>query len=165
MQDVAEAVGMTKAGLYHYFPTKRAMFDSIVLSTLMELIEASDAAVAAHQDHAEKLTAFMIAHADYLEQNWEKYRSSFLGWARGDIAELNPDQLAARKAYTQRLEAILLAGRKAGVLDFPNAPTLARGILGMLNWLARWYRPGGTESATAIAAGYARIVLGGIRRT
>ena len=46
LQDVATAVGVTKAGLYHYFPTKHALFEAIVLDTLRDLHAGAVAAIA-----------------------------------------------------------------------------------------------------------------------
>ena len=110
LQDVATAVGVTKAGLYHYFPTKHALFEAIVLDTLRDLHAGAVAAIAAHNGYPDKLTAFMTAHARYFSEHGERYRASFFGrGGGGERANLTPDERAMRKAYVQ-----LLGGRGEG---------------------------------------------------
>ena len=161
LQDVANSVGVTKAGLYHYFPTKQALFETIVLHTLEELYEAASAAILAQSDHGAKLFAFMIAHATYFSEHGERYRASFFGLG-GEIGNFTSRQLGARKRYTRLLEALLEAGVREGDFTISDIPTLARGILGMLNWMARWFRADGHQTAQQIAESYATVLLNGI---
>lgn len=162
LQDVASAVGMTKAGLYHYFPTKQALFEAIVLSALQDLQAGARSAIAAQRDHNSKLIAFMVAHARYLEEHNEEYRASFFGRAGDGMEAYSQEQLASRKGYVQILENLLEKGVSEGVMSIDDIPTLARGILGMLNWIARWYRSSGPKTASEIAETYATTLLCGI---
>ena len=162
LQDVAAAVGVTKAGLYHYFPTKHALFEAIVLDTLRDLHATAIAAIAAHGGYKEKLTGFMTAHARYFSEHGERYRASFFGRGGGERSNLTRDERAMRKAYVQLLEEVLDQGVAAGAIAVPDVPTFARGVLGMLNWMARWYRPDGRLTATEIAESYAQTLMAGI---
>lgn len=162
LQDVAQAVGVTKAGLYHYYPSKQALYEAIILGTLEDLRLSAEAAIAAAPGHEQKLIGFMAAHAEYLETRWDKYRASFFGRGGSDMAEYTPEQLAARTTYTRMLEGVLKDGIRDGAFEIAHVPTFARGILGMLNWMARWYRPDGPQTAAEIAESYARILLSGI---
>lgn len=162
LQDVATAVGVTKAGLYHYFPTKQALYEAIVIATLRDLIEAAEKAVAAAPDHRARLIAFMTAHAGFFEENASKYRASFFGRGGGDLAGYTAEQLELRRTYVGIVERLLEEGAEAGELSVADAPTTARGILGMLNWMSRWYRPDGPQSAVEIAENFARTMLFGL---
>lgn len=162
LQDVATAVGVTKAGLYHYFPTKQALYDAIVMGALDDLNAVAAEAIGAQPGHPEQLVAFMRAHAAYFAEHHDIYRAAFFGRAGYEKAGYTDEQLAARKAYVRLLEDLLAAGVRAGSLSVPDVPTFARGILGMLNWMARWYRPDGPQGAAQIAESYARTLLAGI---
>jgi AcrR family transcriptional regulator len=162
LQDVADRVGVTKAGLYYYFPTKDALFDKIVLRVLEEMLETTKAAVATKAGLDQRLTAFMVAHADYFLAHRDTYRSSFFGRTGGRSSDYNAEQLAARRAYVRFLEDILKDGASEGTMKPEDVPTLARGILGMLNWMARWYQPDGAKSPQQIAESYAEILLRGL---
>ncbi|WP_321341727.1 TetR/AcrR family transcriptional regulator [Breoghania sp.] len=161
LQDVASAVGMTKAGLYHYFRNKQDLFDSIVLGVLSDMLESARARVDGVEGGAQQVAAFMAAHALYFEGNRDHYRAAFIGRG-GDLYVFTPEQMQARRAYTDFLKDILEQGRAQGAFAFEDAPLVARGILGMLNWMTRWYNPQGEKSAEAIAGTYAQIVLKGI---
>lgn len=165
LQDVADAVGVTKAGLYHYFPTKQALFDAIVLQTLKDLHDGARAAIALEQTHDRRLRGFMRAHAGYFSQNGDLYRASFFGRSGGEMTNFTENQLAARKAYTALLEDLLGDGVRDGAFVVDDVATFARGLLGMLNWMARWYRPEGPKTAVEIADSYARTIMAGIART
>lgn len=162
LQDVAKAVKMTKAGLYHYFPTKRALFDAIVASTMLDLIQAAEAVLRSSGDPREKLVGFMVAHATFLESNHDRYRASFFGRAGGAMSDFSDAQLAERRRYVGILEAILEEVSGGAQTAPSNSAIQARGILGMLNWMARWYRPEGPKSATEIATIYATLVMSGL---
>jgi AcrR family transcriptional regulator len=161
LQDVAGLVGVTKAGLYHYFPTKQALYEAIVTTTLRELIQAAEEAVAGAPDHESRLIRFMTAHAGYFAGNRSKYRASFFGRG-GDAAEYTAEQLELRRAYAGILERQLEEGVRSGRMTSTDIPSTARGILGMLNWMSRWYRPDGALSAEQIAEGFASTLLFGL---
>lgn len=162
LQDIASMVGMTKAGLYHYFPTKQEIFNEITLTTLDDMRQGVEAAIASRDDIEGKLVGFMTAHASYFDTNRDNYSASFFGRA-GDLAgDYTDAQLAKRRAYVQILEDLLRTGTQNGALSVPEIPTFARGILGMLNWLSRWHQVEGTQTAASIAEGYAKAILAGI---
>lgn len=162
LQDVAQAVGVTKAGLYHYFQSKQALYEAIVLATLNDLRRTAEAAIAAAPGHHDKLVAFMSSHGGFVDHRRDRYRASFFGRSGGDMAGYTAEQLAARKSYVRLLETLLEDGVRDGAFRVEDVPTFARGVLGMLNWMARWYRPDGPRSAAWIAESYARTILSGI---
>ena len=162
LQDVAAAVGVTKAGLYHYFPTKHALFDAIVMGTLQQLQDGALAATGKQASARERLVGFMTAHANYFKEHGDNYRASFFSHGGGDLSSFSEEQLAARKAYVQILEGVLETGMRSGEFGDLEVPITARGILGMLNWMARWYQPDGRLSPSQIAQSYARTILAGI---
>ncbi|CPN37639.1 TetR family transcriptional regulator [Bordetella pertussis] len=57
---------MSKAALYHYFPTKQDIYDAIILETLAGLLQAVTREVERQHEACERLRAFMVGHARYL---------------------------------------------------------------------------------------------------
>ena len=163
LSEVAEAVGVTKAGLYHYFPSKEDLFNAIALDVLSDLLTAARERVAGATTPEARLKAFMTSHAAFFEANRDRYRAAFIGRG-GDMRDFTPEQLAARRAYTDFLATLLEEGRQAGAFVFADAATTARGILGMVNWMARWYRPGGRQTAVDITEDFATTLIGGLRK-
>ncbi len=161
LQDIAQAVTFTKAGLYHYFATKQEIFDSIILKLLADMREQVGAKVAAEARPEDRLRAFMTGHARFIDENLAEFRTMF--GARGGAGQpYTPEQAAARDAYAAILLGILEEGRAAGAFEIEDTGLQARGILGMLNWMARWYCPGGERPAAEIAEGFFRTVHRGL---
>lgn len=161
LQDIASAIGVTKAGLYHYFSTKQDLYDSITLEVLQSMLAGAVDAAGKAEGTSDRLRAFMVAHARYFERNNNMYRAIFLG--RHGIGEgYTFEQLQARRKYTDFLTGILREGQESGELDCSDPAAMARGILGMLNWMARWYRPSGPRTVPEIADSFASTILKGL---
>lgn len=164
MNDIANDVGITKPGLYHYFPSKEAIYDALVADVLQDMLEHVTASVAAKRLAAEKLKAFMTAHARFYQTRREAFHAAFMG--RGGLATgYNEEQTALRRTYSQALHAIIREGVASREFTCGDPENLARGLLGMLNWMARWYDTGGVKSAEEIAEFYADTILIGLTRS
>ena len=67
-------------------------------------------------------------------------------------------------AYGKTLLAIVEQGIVSGVFRNDLDPRLVMlGILGMHNWIHRWYVPGGRNSLAEIGDAFAAMVLSGLR--
>lgn len=67
-------------------------------------------------------------------------------------------------AYGKTLLAIVEQGIVSGVFRNDLDPRLVMlGILGMHNWIHRWYVPGGRNSLTEIGDAFVALVLSGLR--
>jgi hypothetical protein len=74
------------------------------------------------------------------------------------------DIVANADAYGKTLLAIVEEGIASGVFRNDLDPRLVMlGILGMHNWIHRWYVPGGRNTLTEIGDGFAAMVLSGLR--
>lgn len=161
LQDIASAVKFTKAGLYHYFASKQDIFDQIILKLLADMRARVEEQVAAQTTPADRLYAFMQAHAAFLTENLAEFRTMF--GARGGVGQAyTPDQIAAREAYAGVLLQILREGQATGAFVLDDVAIPAQGILGMLNGMSRWYRPAGPGTASDIADGFFRMIHAGL---
>jgi len=164
MGRLADAVGISKAGLYHYFRAKREILDTIVVTTLDGLMETVAAATVEVKRPRDRLTAFMTAHAAYFEANYWAFTAmlvGFSGLASRPTRELVVEQ---RDRYEGLLRDILQEGVDSGDFRAVHLPTASRAALSMLNWMARWFDPSGPERATEVAAKYAELLLDGLGR-
>ncbi|MFC4277268.1 TetR/AcrR family transcriptional regulator [Achromobacter aloeverae] len=163
MADVAARLGMSKAAIYHYFRTKQDIYDAIIIETLDGLGRAVGDAVAAAEGPAERLRAFMLAHARYFEANHSAFVAMLVGYSgmspvyRDDAAQLRDD-------YERLLRRLIAEGVAQRVFRDIDQAATGRAILSMLNWMARWYKPGQGQDAESVAAGYYDLLLGGLRR-
>ena len=161
---IAEAVGISKAGLYHYFRAKRELIDEIVLITLDGLIDAVAAATENVRSPRDRFVAFLTAHATYFEANYWAFTAMLVGF--GGLAPRSSREAAVsrRDRYEGMMRAIIADGVRTGEFRPVDVPTASRAALSMLNWMARWYDPAGPVAASAVASDYAELLLDGLGR-
>ncbi|GAB5602261.1 TetR/AcrR family transcriptional regulator [Thermus sp. FJN-A] len=161
VQDLAQALGLSKAALYHHFRSKEEVLFAISLRALEGLLEATSGA-ATLPDPEAALLRHMEAHARYFEEN----RPFFVAMLQG-LSSLSGERrariVALRDRYEERLRFLLKRGMEAGVFRPLDPALVGRGILGMLNWMVRWFQPGGPMGAEAVARFYFDLVLKGLK--
>lgn len=134
IDDVAEAAGVSKGLLYHYFPTKRDFYVEVVREAARRLIETTETPDA--MAPAERLTTGLARYLGFVEQHAASY-STLLRGGIGSDADTAAIIEATRREFLARLS------RGIG-LDEPE-PALRltfRGWLGFvestsLDWLDR----------------------------
>ena len=162
LQDVARSVGISKAAVYHYFATKQQIYDEIVVALLQKLEVFVRQRVNAASGAEEKVRAFMIAHAGFMEENFTEFVTLLHGHG-GTIRPRGEAEVAARDGYEKFLRKILRDARDRGELKIDNVASISRAILSMLNWMSRWFRPTGARRATEFADEYFSILYGGLQ--
>lgn len=148
LDDIADALGVTRAALYYYFDGKREVLEE-VCSRAMASTEAALRRVQDLDDPAERLRGFAHQYAQNMASDAARVFDR-------DNEELRPafrrGLMARARAVTDGAEEILRYGMEQGSFDFDlDIHITARGFLGMLNSLASWHRPSrdGSLSETA----------------
>lgn len=160
--DLAAALGVSKAGIYHYFTTKQDIYDAIVLEVLGGLMTAVSQAVDEAGSAPDRLRGFMLAHARYFEQHNAEFVTMLIGYSGMALTE-SEEAVERRNAYEKLLRSILEQGVAQGSFRQIDVAMSGRAVLSMLNWMVRWYKSGQKESAEVIAAGYFDLLWGGLR--
>jgi hypothetical protein len=79
------------------------------------------------------------------------------------MQQLQQNAIEAPKHYQRLWAALLQQGVAGGILrEDLNVKVTGYAILGMCNWLYRWYNPNGILSAQEIAEIFTKLVLGGL---
>jgi AcrR family transcriptional regulator len=163
VNDVARALGMTKAGLYHYFPSKEALLLEIITFGLDRVRDDVIVPVRSIRDPEERLRQIVVRHARIATRG------------RGAIANLTDEVRALpsgpRKKVERRMRVYFdlvrdtLAELDAtGRLRDIDVTVGAFGVLGLILWLPRWFREGGRLSNAQVANDIATLALGGLLR-
>jgi TetR/AcrR family transcriptional regulator, cholesterol catabolism regulator len=164
MGRLADAVGISKAGVYHYFRAKREILDTIIITTLDGLMETVAAATDEVTRPRERFIAFITAHAAYFEANYWAFTTMLVGFGGLGSRATREAAVEQRDRYEGLLRQILQEGVDSGDFRAVHIPTASRAALSMLNWMARWFDPSGPERATDVAASYAELLLDGLGR-
>jgi AcrR family transcriptional regulator len=163
MADVAASLGVSKAAIYHYFRTKQEIYDAIILDILSGLTATVSAEVARETAPAERVRRFMLSHARYFEARHDGFVTMLIGYS-GMSPGYREDASRLRDAYEQRLRELIADGIARDAFRDVDPANTGRAILSMLNWMARWYKPGYGQNAESVADGYFDLLLGGLRR-
>src|SRR5215831_13154102 len=142
MSDIARALRMTKAGLYHYFPSKEAMLFEIMTFGLERMDEEVIAPASTIRDPETRLRQMIVQHARIITR------------AEGVVAQLFHEQRALpahmrkvindqERRYFHLMRDTLKDLKSAGRLRDVDLSIAALSLIGMVQWLPRWFRPDG----------------------
>jgi AcrR family transcriptional regulator len=163
VSDLARALGMTKAGLYHYFMSKEALLFEIMNFGLDQVRDEVVIPVRAMRDPETRLRQIVMRHARITTR------------ARGAVARLVDETRALPPAFRKRVEQrqrvyfdlirdTLSELKASGRLRDIEPTVAAFSLLGMILWLPRWYRQGGRLTQDKVAAQIAELAVGGLLR-
>ena len=160
MNDVADRLKITKPALYYYFHNK----EEILLECYRVgcgLIEGILNEIAAQCGTGlEKVEAFIYSYANVMTVNFGRCVM------RLDDGDLSSDAVAEVHNYKRKIDRRLRAFVQEGIDDgsiTPCNPKIAAfSIAGSLNWICRWYEPGGELPPEEIARQFARTLTQGL---
>jgi AcrR family transcriptional regulator len=144
LEDVAAEVGINRATLYYYVGTKEELLVALLHDPMEALRTRMEEAAARDLPAAERLAGALREYARTMEELPELF--VFLGenvhkimsGPEADHLRENADR------YGRALTSVIASGMAGGEFRSDLEPQVAMlGIIGMFNWIHRWYRPGG----------------------
>ena len=163
VNDIANALGMTKAGLYHYINGKKELLFDIMNFGLGELDEEVAEPAKAIADPAARLRFAVAAHARLVTRG-----QGAITILVDEITALTPPQqrkvTQRKRAYFDFLRGTLDELKAAGQLQDVDTTAATFSLLGMINWLSRWFRHGGALTEEQAADQLVRIAFHGLLR-
>ena len=162
IQDVAQALQLSRSALYHYFKSKDEILEALVLEHT--------------EDAAEQMELkFAARNGSPSDQLRELLVSSISGRMTGGARLRVLDQLAAemppeikqkfdhgRRRVLDLYTKLIQKGIDAGELRPLDARTAAFAILGIASWTSWWYSPTGRKSPEELAAVLVDVAFNGI---
>jgi AcrR family transcriptional regulator len=162
IQEVADAVGILKGSLYHYIGSKEDLLYVIFdrahkeAEQLMEVTAAMDApATAKLQFYVRELVTTALANIDRTSLYFRDWRH-----LTGDKLDEINKQRRQYEAFARSL--IVQVYKEAGIEPAVKPKYVSFFVLGGINWLADWYRPGGADSVKAVADSFSQLVLASV---
>lgn len=161
MRDIAEAVHLQKASLYHHLQSKQELLLELLDRALDLMIEDVTDVLESRADPLAKLRSAMRAYMSRLTSDADLAAVLLL-----EYRSLQPD---LRKEHVQRRDRLemlwrelLEEGIRAGAFR-PVDPAIAGFVLlGVLNWSITWFRPEGRLSADELADRFTELLLAGL---
>jgi AcrR family transcriptional regulator len=149
-----------KGALYHYFPDKESILYQCHLESLAEVERFSKEARRRYATAADRLAYIIREHVRVMTETLEASPLAF------EVTALSSERqkkiIAARDRYERRIRRIINEGIKSGEFRVVNSKIAVFGILGAINWIARWYRPEGRVHTPELGAEFADLLVGGL---
>jgi len=163
IEDVARDVGMLKGSLYYYIKSK----DDLLFRLLLAGIEDGDAFIARQidprGDPLEQLERAIRAQIDYIIQNRVPF-GLFLHEFDSLSGKRQHKLISVMSRYNARFVELVKRGQEQGKLVEGDPWIVVNGILGVCNWLYRWYDTDYASSPEQIKEVFVRMILKGIQR-
>jgi AcrR family transcriptional regulator len=162
LEDIAADVGMLKGSLYYYIKSKEELLYLIVRDPIRQAYNKLDEIVSSDAPIVAKIAQAITNHIESFHEHYP-HIAVYLHDYHHLMQQLQKNAIETPKHY-QRLWAVLLQqGVESGILrDDLNVKVTGYAILGMCNWLYRWYNPNGTLSAQEIAEVFTKLILEGL---
>lgn len=134
MDEVAADLGMSKASLYYYFPTKEAVFRAVVLREQNEFIVHADGILASTLPAREKLVKYVTLRLDLTARLMTLHRNDQNAWH--DVHPVFSELFAAFEVVEQRcLVAIFKEGAASKEFTLAKPKAMAALLLHVLQGL------------------------------
>ena len=162
VQDIADAVGMLKGSLYYHFANKEEIFYDIIHDPLHHFVSQMAEVVVLDLPLGDKLRTALRYHLSAFDAHppcVQVILRENLGTMKGE--RWAPIR-ALWKEHERLWETMLREGVESGDFAELDVKIATMGILGMCNWMHRWYRRDGRLTTEEIANIWAEIILNGI---
>jgi AcrR family transcriptional regulator len=162
MREIAEAVLLSKAGLYHHCPSKEGLLAEMLRVAGELLLEQLDATRKIAGSPRERIHAFLISRLQLVADYRDLFaiifqeRPLLSGATFGDVAK-------SAEKYRSGVRQLLQEAQKAGELRSDvDIHLLMLAIDGMTGWACLWYRPEGKQKPETIAEAFWSFLAEGV---
>jgi AcrR family transcriptional regulator len=162
MEQIADALQMTKGSLYYYFRNKEEILyfcHDYSLDILLRLLDEVESQASPPEERLRRLiVAFVHTILDELQGTALTLDLQALQ------APLLRKVVAKRDRFDRGIRSILQDGMERGSFAPGDPKLLSFAILGAVNWITRWFDPQGAASSRQIGEAFADYLIAGLRR-
>lgn len=166
LDDVANELGLTRPALYHYVSSKEGLLSEIYLQALASFFDTIYEIGGMDLPPPEKLRLFMRRHLKTVViENLTMFTVFFS--EENQLPKSDFDRIHREKLKFNRVvEQIIAQGIDQGCFRPVNPRLYANAVIGMCNWLYRWYNPDKSPfSSDEIVAQYTALIEGGLMKS
>lgn len=161
MQDIAEAVHLQKASLYHHFNSKQEILLMLLDKGVDLLAERVGPVVSQNLPADQKLRTAVHCYLE-VEAERRDLISVLLLEYRSLAPELLSRHIPRRDRFERQWRTIIQQGIDSGSFCISEPALAVRTLMGVLNWTVTWYRPSGKLSMEEIATHVSDLFLNGL---
>lgn len=158
-QEIANNVGLHKSTLFHYFKNKKELFVQILEKSIEEVyINLEKICTNEELEPEEKLRMAINNHFTQLVKNFSEV-NVYLNEFRNLPKENQKEYLKKRKKYERDLGKIIAEMKLKGHFNGLDTKIITLGILGMVNWVPKWFKNDGSLSINEISNIFYRMLV------
>ena len=162
MQDIADAVHLQKASLYHHFVSKQEILLRLLDQALDLMTEQVGRVFMQDLPADEKLRQGVCVYLETMGEH-AALASVLLFEHRSLEPEFRRRHFTKRDHFEALWRGVIQEGVEKGIFQDDHPGLSAKVLLGTMNWTLTWYRPGGPLSMRQIADHTAQLFLNGLR--
>lgn len=149
LDEIAKRLGVTKAALYHYYPSKNALLKASFEDVMSGAFENLESAKAVGSNGRERLKLVFVG---YLQQLIDALTVAVVVM---EDSSLTPEERQIVHATRDRFERALRELVEEGIADGSIIPCDSKlvvlAMLGAVNWVPRWFHQNGDWSVEQLA--------------
>jgi len=181
MKDIAAAVNLTAASLYHHFRNKDTLLLAVLELGLETIIQQTEPIAYSDKPSDQKLCAMIRAHVIGLTENMAVgaamvFEIRTLMNVKAPPKTASAEDQAAYASFVERRDAffrqrdqfeelfrfVVREGIERGTFRQVDVPIFVKALLGAHNWIGVWYKPEGRLNGAQIADAFADTMLNGV---
>ena len=161
MANIAEAVNLQKASLYHHVTSKQEILLELLDRALELLLERISPIAAQSIPADERLRLMIREYLQILAENTD-LSAVLLFEHRSLEGKQHARHVPNRDKFESLWRDVLAEGVRSKRFVCEDVALAARAILGIMNWTITWYRPNGDLTIKQIADQYSNLLLNGL---
>lgn len=161
MNDIAEAVSLKKASLYHHVTSKQEVLLEILDRALQLLLERISSITNQKIPADKKLRLMIREYLQILVENID-LATVLLFEHRALERRQHARHIPNRDKFESLWKDVLAEGVQAKLFNCDDPALATRALLGIMNWTITWYRPDGPLTIEQIADQYSNLLLNGL---
>jgi AcrR family transcriptional regulator len=160
LDELADALNVTKPALYRYFRSKDELLLECVRLGLQELNAAYEDAARQPVNGRQKVISVAKRYIDVVTTD---FGACLVRVAESAMSAQSRAKFRRAKALIDRqLRALIEEGIADGSIASCDATMIGFAIAGAMNWIGQWYTPDGPKSAERIAEDFSRFFDAGL---
>jgi AcrR family transcriptional regulator len=161
MEDIADAVGLRKPSLYHYFKSKEEIlflihdeFIELLIRRHLQRLEIGMDAKPLLLEAMGDILELMETHRGHVRVFFEAHR---------ELSKDKHDEIVEKRTrYQAMITDVIVRAVEAGEIRPVRPDLAAQGLFGMCTWAYQWYRPDGALRPRDIAYFFWDALMNGL---
>lgn len=163
MRDIAAALNIEAASLYHHIKAKEEILENICFGMADKFLTALREANDIYFDAEKKLTMSIQYHVQIITDNLDESAVFLNEWK--SLPEQSLQRFKKlRDQYENEFRVIVSDGKNEDVFEDVDEKFAALTILSAVNWICQWYNPEGKMNPGEIADKLSQFILSGLRK-